>query len=188
MPHDLIQLSPSALEVRAYAKNEEKPNFSFLPYGLVKKPGQSIALATSDEIPLFLGVKGKWMFATSVSLDEAWDGSALARAKVAFEGECLDVANVEAILGPSLTFSHVEIDEEKLRVAYDRGYRLACKGTSGKRFLDPQMLVYLDLRKWGVLPEHILISDYDTFENPDLFFSASRGDEEKNLIVGTLRD
>lgn len=187
MSKDLLQLSPSALEVQTYAKTEQEPSLPFVKFGLVKTAGETLALAVNDEIPLFLAVKGKWMYATAISLQEAWDGSAIARAKLAFESEGLDLADVEAVLGPSLTFSHVEISEEQLRLAYDRGYRLACKGTSGKRFLDPQMLVVIYLRRWGVLPEHILISDYDTFENPDLLYSASRGDQKKNVVVGTLR-
>ena len=49
------------------------------------------------------------------------------------------------------------------------------------------MILFQQLRGLGIDPEHIQISDYDTFENPSLLYSALAGDKEKNVFEGILR-
>ena len=155
--------------------------------GIATRVGERICLEAADEIPLFLAVKGKALIGIVASLENILNESVLAYLKKEIADLCLDLASCQAILGPSLTFSHVLVDRSLLQATFDRGYRLGTKGTSGEIFLDPQMILFKQLRSLGIAPEHILISDYDTFENPSLLYSIARGDTQKNVFEGVLR-
>ncbi len=155
--------------------------------GIATRVGERICLEAADEIPLFLAVKGKALIGIVASLENILNESVLAYLKKAFASLSLEGKDFEAILGPSLTFSHVPASKELLQATFDRGYRLGTKGTSGETFLDPQMLLFKQLRSLGIAPEHILISDYDTFENPSLLYSIARGGTQKNVFEGVLR-
>ena len=155
--------------------------------GVVTRVGDKILLACADEIPLFLAVRGKALIGIVASLDNILNESVLASIKKAIASLALNGQDFEAILGPSLTFSHVPVSKELLQATFDRGYRLGTKGTSGQTFLDPQMILFEQLRGLGIDPEHILISDYDTFENRSLLYSLARGDSQKNVFEGILR-
>ena len=155
--------------------------------GVVTRVGERVFLACADEIPLFLAVRGKALIGIVASLEDILNESVLASIKKAISSLALNGQDFEAILGPSLTFSHVPVSKELLQATFDRGYRLGTKGTSGQTFLDPQMILFEQLRGLGIDPEHILISDYDTFENPSLLYSLARGDSQKNVFEGILR-
>ncbi len=140
-----------------------------------------ICIASNDEVPLVLGEEGKGATAIVISKEDAISFASVKAIKTAIKG--YDVSKTEAYIAPCLTFSHTPATRELLLELMDKGYGACCKRTSGVDYLDVPVLVLLQLRKFGIPFENIHITDYDTFENPEMLFSASRGDKEKNVTV-----
>ena len=152
---------------------------------IVTQQNQPLVIDAADEVPLFFGVKGKFLTGKAYSVNE-----------IIRERPWIDLNNlvkrlrirrseVEVYLGPCLTFSHIEQPDEVLARVIKLGYNIAAKGTSGKHYLDQQLLVCLQLRKLGIPMANIHMSLYDTFDTKELK-SALAGDKEKNRFVAVL--
>lgn len=173
--------------VDLFRKEEELPNASRVAnngIAVVNQKDQAITLEVNDDIPLFLGGKG-FLTGKAYSLNESIRERPLIDLQALLERFHLDPKEMEAYIGPSLTFAHIEQPDEVLMRVRELGYELACKGTSGKHYLDQQVLVLLQLRKMGIPMKNIHISCYDTYDEDDLA-SALKGDEGKNYVVATL--
>lgn len=160
---------------------ETVPSFAYTAD--LSKP---LALETADEVPLFLAVKGKLLIAMSVSAEEAMAEEVKAKLRIPFTQFNVDKKEVEAYIGPCLTFSHTAVDRPTIEKLYDMGYRAAAKRTSGVDFMDVPVLVLMQLRSFGIPMDHIHIGNYDTFENPELLYSKLRGDKKTNRSVAKL--
>ncbi len=161
---------------------KESPDFSF-----VRKPGESVRLLINDETAVFLGVPGEFLLAFKADHFNSTDDAFLDPLKAILEKEHIDLDLARVEIGPALTFSHCHVERPVIRHLLDKGYRAAGKRTSGIDFLDVPVLLFAKLRELGIHPEHIVIGDYDTFENESLFFSKLRGEEEKNLVEAILK-
>jgi len=152
---------------------------------IVSMPGQSLIVEAADEVPLFLGVKGKLLAGKAYAIPESIDELPLKDCKEIIEKHQLDPKSVQVYLGPCLTFAHTEEKEEVLARVNKNGYGLACKGSMGKHYLDHQLLVALQMRKLGIPMANIHQSEYDTLDSKGLK-SQKGGDKEKNRFLATL--
>lgn len=171
-----------------YGQNIARPSFDgpLDSFRVEAGKGAKVGLETKDEIPLILASDGV-LIAAKVSLEDAVNESVKNRIHAAFTQYNLDPHSIEVYMGPCLTFSHTFVERKLIEEMMDRGYRAACKRTDGVDFLDVPLLVLMQCRHLGIPMENIQISDYDTFENPELLYSALRGDNPTNLTVATLK-
>ena len=152
---------------------------------VVTQPEQSIVLQAADEVPLFVGIKGQFLTGKAYSVDDAIRERPLIDFKNLIEQLHYCPEDIQVFLGPSLSFSHIEEKEETLARVNELGYGLACKGTSGKLYLDHQLLVCLQMRKLGIPMANIHQSVYDTFDTKGLKSNLG-GDMEKNRFLAVL--
>ena len=185
-PYD-IELN--AFSVSVFPVPEEAPEAANVTdNGLIvlTQPKQTLAIDAADEVPLFIGVKGQMLTGKAYSLNESLRERPYIDLSSLLLRLHLDPNQVEAFLGPSLTFAHIEQADEVLTRVKELGYDLACKGTSGVHYLDQQVLVLLQLRKIGIPMNQIHVSCYDTYDTKGLK-SALGGDEKKNRFIATFK-
>lgn len=152
---------------------------------VLTKRNQSMLIEAADEVPLFIGAKGCFLAGKAYSIDDALNEKPLKDFRAVLKMLNVKPENLQVVLGPSLTFSHIEQDCEVLARVNKMGYGLACKGTGGKFYLDLQVLVLLQMRALGIPMDNIHVSIYDTFDTTALK-SALRGDKEKNRFIAVL--
>ena len=171
-----------------YGQKAPRPTLPELaePFAVQAGKKASIGVVSNDEIPFFFAVDGL-LGAAKISLEDATKETFVNRLHAAFTQYNVDPSKVEVYMGPCLTFSHTFVERKLIEEMMDRGNRAACKRTDGVDFLDVPLLVLMQCRRLGVKMENIHISDYDTFENPELLSSKLRGDSSDNLTVATLR-
>ena len=183
---NVVDIIPNKIRIETYVKGNNvdlsvSPVESFV-FTDTKGP---IALSTHDEVPLFFVHEDGYFGAIKVNFQEALDNKigTLLGEELAKRGLSAEKLNV--IMGPSLTFSHNPVEEE-LYEEVAKKYRGACKATSGVYYVDIPFICLLQCRALGVPMANIRIGDYDTFENPSLFFSQARGEENENVTLATL--
>ena len=169
-------------EKKAPLNIKANPDFSFLT-----KPGEAFRLLINDETAVFLAVPGRFLLGFKADHLNATQDGFLDPLKKVLKEQGIDPASLHAEIGPALTFSHCPVERPVILHLLEKGYRAAGKRTSGVDYLDVPVLLFARLRELGLLPENILIGEYDTFENESLFFSRLRGEEEKNLVEAILR-
>lgn len=88
----------------------------------------------------------------------------------------VNASDLEAVLGPSLDFAHHPISESRVveLLAMDTSYRAIIKKIGTQYFLDIPLLNYLQLVDAGLTPQHIHVSNLDTYSNPEQYFSYDR--------------
>jgi copper oxidase (laccase) domain-containing protein len=146
-----------------------------------------LILHSADEIPCFFYVKEKILGAAVLDQAKILNEFLLQKLGALIQEEKLDPQTLVVYFGPCITFSHTPMDREDQIKLMDRGYGAACKRTDKVDFFDGPVMALLQLRKLGIPMANIHISDYDTFENPDLFYSHARKDDAKtNVTVGRL--
>ncbi len=184
-----IECKSEAFLATTYVKGTHLPNFDNLadPFQVVAGKSASLAILSSDEVPLVFSVKGRLLGGAKISLDDAVNETFAHRFHAAITQYALDPREIEVYMGPCLTFSHTHVERKLMEEIMDRGYRAACKRTDGVDFLDVPLLVLIQLRQEGVEMRNIHIGDYDTYENPELLFSKLRGDEKENLTIAVLK-
>ena len=156
-------------------------------YAVVTEAQASIALATTEEAPVFFAVKGHLIGACPVTLEKATSLYIKEKMHASIVSYNLDPKTIEVYVGPCLTFSHQIVDRPLIEKMMALGYRAACKRTDGVDFFDIPVMILLQLRELGVPMKNIHISDYDTYENPEILYSKLRQDgEKKNVTVATL--
>ncbi|MCR5348116.1 MAG: laccase domain-containing protein [Bacilli bacterium] len=156
------------------------------PFAVKAGKGASLCVASNDEIPLFFAAKGV-LGGAKIDLKSAVDGSFREKFHTAITQYNLNPAEIQVYMGPCLTFSHTSVERKLIEQLMGEGYRAACKRTDGIDFLDVPVLVLMQCRRLGVPMANIHIGDYDTFENPDLLYSALRGDKKVNHTVAKLK-
>ncbi len=171
-----------------YGHQSSRPNLPKLaePFAVEAGKGAEVAVKGNDDIPLIFASKGI-LGAARVSLKDAVSEAFKDRLHAAIAQYNLDPKGIEVYMGPCLTFSHTHVERPLMEEMMDRGYRAACKRTDGVDFLDVPLLVLMQCRRLGIPMENIQISDYDTFENPELLASKLRGDEGDNITVAKLK-
>lgn len=177
-----------ALRITTFTKNEKPPFFVPIPNGdLAVSNNKPLLLLAADDIPFVFYVKGRNMFgAMAISKQDTFDEKLLHTMKALIENKNLNVKDVYCYLGPSLTFSHVEISREALLSLIQKGYRSAAKRTSGVDYADLPVMNVVMLRKIGIPFQNIHIDGYDTYEASALLYSKHRGDEKKNPTLVEL--
>ena len=183
-----IEFKGGSFAAITYVKGNPVPTLPTLaePFVVVAGKQASVAISSHDEIPLFFAVKGVLVGAGKVDLESGVNEDFAKRFHAAITQYGLNPEQIEVYVGPCLTFSHTHVERKLLEELMDRGYRAACKRTDGVDFLDLPLLLLMQLRRKGVPMANIHIGDYDTFENPELLYSALRGDEENNITIATL--
>ena len=183
-----IPFDAELFSATTYGRNQPRPNDVPLAEDFLVKAGEgaSVGVVTNDEVPLIFACKGL-IGAAKISGSTALDESFSKNLHAAIVQYGLNPTDIEVYMGPSLTFSHTLVHRELIEKLMNSGYRAACKRTDGLDFLDVPVLVLVQCRKLGILMEHIHISDYDTYENPEFLCSSLRGDNDKNLTVATLK-
>lgn len=86
----------------------------------------------------------------------------------------VDPTQVYALVGPSLSFDHLEVQSDVADQVATMDFDTSAfvrKTDEVHYLIDNKGLNAQQLRNYGVLAEHIIVSDYDTFENNDLFSS-----------------
>lgn len=185
-------MKPSNIELKDYSvsliedeKQLEEAYFCNNGLVVLTQANQTMVLEAADEVPLFLGIRGYFLTGKAYSLHEAIRERPFIDMKNLIQRLHLDVNAIQVYLGPSLMFYHIEEQDEVLARVKELGYDLACKGTTGKHYLDHQLLVLLQMRKLGIPMANIRASEYDTYDTKELK-SALRGDEEKNRFIAVL--
>jgi YfiH family protein len=81
-----------------------------------------------------------------------------------------------AHLGPSLDFAHHPISDARSieLLTLNPNHGAVIKKIGGTFYLDVPLLNYLQLVDAGLKPNHILVSNLDTFSNPSDYFSYDR--------------
>ena len=184
-----IEYQGDSLAVTTFVKGNN-PTVAKLadPFGVIAGKGASIAVSSSDEVPVFFAVKDVLVGAAKVDLPSGIEGTFASSFHAAITQYGLDSSKIEVYLGPCLTFSHTHVERSLIERLMECGFRAACKRTDGVDFLDLPLLLLMQIRREGVPMENIHIGDYDTYENPELLHSKLRGDEEENISVATLLD
>ena len=182
-----IHFTDGPLQADTYGVDSPRPSIDERaePFLVVAGKGAKVSVETNDEVPLLFYVDGI-LGASKVSLQDTISGTFEKRLHAAITQYGLNPEAISVYMGPCLTFSHTHVERKLIEELMDRGYRAACKRTDGVDFLDVPLLLLMQCRKLGVKMENIHISDYDTYENPDLLYSALRGDKENNLTVASL--
>ena len=183
-----IELETNLFKATTFGIGASKPKIALLADPFLVKAGAevSIGVESHDEIPFFFACPGV-LGAAKIGIDDAVNGDFRKKLHAAMTQYNLDAKKMEVYMGPCLTFSHTHIERSLLEKLMDQGYRAACKRTSGVDFLDVPVLVLVQCRELGIPMENIHIGDHDTFENPELLYSALRGDKETNLTIATLK-
>jgi copper oxidase (laccase) domain-containing protein len=146
-----------------------------------------LLLKTADEVPCFFFVKQKLLGAAVLSETRTLKEFLKEKLGALMKAESLDPKEIVVYFGPCITFSHCPVSRDFQLGLMKRGYGAACKRTDKVDYVDYPVLNLLQLRSLGIPMANIYISDYDTFENPDLFYSHARKDDAKmNLSVGRL--
>ena len=182
-----IEYQSALFTAKTFTKKELRPLDVEIVDSFAFKAGKNIDLGieTADEVPLVFAAEGM-LGVAKVTLDDAVKEVIKDRLHAAFTQFNVDPAKLEVYMGPCLTFSHTHVERPLIEELMDRGYRACCKRTDGVDFLDVPVLLLVQLRHLGVKMENIHISDYDTFENPDILFSRLRGDSEGNFTLAHL--
>lgn len=155
-------------------------------YGVTPSLNKTLGIYSADEIPLFLYEKGRILIAAKVNKEDAIKGETKAKIHATITQYNLDPSKLHAYMGPCLTFSHTVVDRPIIEDLMEKGYRAAAKRTDGVDFIDVPVLLLLELRSLSIPMENITIGNYDTYENPELFYSSLRGDEQANLTIASL--
>jgi copper oxidase (laccase) domain-containing protein len=157
-----------------------EPVEPYKPYSLET----SHELATADEIPFVYYFPALKIYgAAKVTKDEALKEIPYFKMKDLMAQYGLKGEDVRIYLGPSLTFSHTLVERSVIVSLMEKGYRSACKRTSGVDFLDVPMLVVTMMRKLAIPFKNIHLDNHDTFECDSLLYSALRGDVKANPII-----
>lgn len=84
--------------------------------------------------------------------------------------------DLTAYLGPSLDFAHHPIDETKKNqlLKQSSSFQSIIKKIGGQHYLDIPLLNYMQLIDSGLKPEHVHVSNLDTFSNEEDYFSYDR--------------
>jgi len=148
-----------------------------------------LILRTADEIPLFFFAPGRIAGAIRLGKEETLAETLKTKLGAVIEKYSIRPTTLIVYFGPCITFSHVPVERPFIEDLMKRGYRSACKRTDGVDYFDMPVMNLLMLRSLGIPMENIFISDYDTFENPKLFYSHARGDqkEKTNISCGVRR-
>jgi YfiH family protein len=142
----------------------------------------ALSVLHSDCAPIFLYAKDKEIIC---SIHASIKGSLSAITKKAVETliykEKVDPKEIYAFFGPGVGFSHVEANEDIFKKVEKLGYPQCLKRSMKVDYLDVQLLNYMQLVDVGVLPGHIILNKYDTYDNANIFFSSMR-----NNITGRM--
>ncbi len=147
-------------------------------------PFHPLLLETADEIPFFFyDRKAHLIGAAPISKEETLRESLKTDLRRVMAQYNLVPSDIVCWLGPSLTFSHTPVDKALIQKLIEMGYRAATKGTFGVVFIDLPVMNFLMLRALGIPAANIYLDAHDTFECSELFYSALRGDKNKNVSV-----
>lgn len=181
-----IEFALNGFQAVTYVKGNDRPVALTMPVP-VFAPGESVSLLSHDEIPCFLGEKGKFLAGFLVDRNDALLGSKKEEISRFLKDAKAEVKKVEVYFAPCLTFSHIIVNEEQIQDAMEKGFQPACKRTDGVDFLDVPLILLMQLRSLGIPMENIHLSRFDTSENPSLLYSSLNGDKEYNLTVATMK-
>lgn len=182
---NIIATIPGKLRIETYVKgNHVDPSVKPVDFffGQERFP---LAIEAHDEVPCFFIHKDGYFGAIKISKKDAISDKIINDLGQALKDNGLHGEDLEVIMGPSLGFSHTPVESEELEAVLPK-YRGACKITSGVNYLDIPLMCFLQFRALGVHMANIHCSDYDTFENPSLLYSKTRGEEEENVTLATL--
>ena len=142
----------------------------------------TLSVLHSDCAPIFLYAKDKEIIC---AIHASIKGSILAITKKAvltlINKEKVDPNEINAFYGPGVVFLHIEANEDVFKKVEKLGYPQCLKRSMGVNFLDVQLLNYMQLVDAGVVPGHIVLNKYDTYDNANLFFSSMR-----NNVTGRM--
>lgn len=167
-----------------YIKGEVRP--SGKGKAITARKGEAVRLDTADEVPLFFFAKDKVVGGFAINKEMALNLEAKKLVKTEMVSYSLLPNDLYIYLGPCLTFSHTNVSRDTLLRVINLGYGAAAKRTDGIDFLDVPLLVLLQMRELGIPMKNIYVSEFDTFENPNILYSELSGDKEKNVTEAKL--
>lgn len=181
---------PSNIRSGFLSKNE-RMNFEnplvISDFQVINQRGVTLLINYQDELPfLFYSEEIPLIGAALLTKEKSLKEELLLEMKGLIATYALKPEKLQCFLGPSLTFSHTPVEREILEWCMKNDYRMAAKRTSGVDFLDVPFLNALQLRKLKIPFANIHLTPYDTFECEDLFYSALRGEKEKNVAYISL--
>jgi len=137
----------------------------------------AIGIFHADCVPVFLYAKKAGLIAI-IHAGQAGTLKGITEKSIRhlIDKEGVSADDIHAYLGPSLTFSHNTINAEMKAsvIALGEDYIRSLKETNGETFLDIPLINFIQLRRAGVPSLNITMSEYCTYENKELFFSAKR--------------
>jgi len=147
-------------------------------FAVTEDKNRPLVLKSADEIPLFFFVPGRLVGAIRLGKEETLGEILKIRLGETIAKYSLRPENIIVYFGPCITFSHVPVERPFIEDLMKRGYRSACKRTDGVDYFDMPVMNLLMLRNLGIPMGNIFFSDFDTYENPTLFYSHARGDDK----------
>ena len=168
--------------ITTFTKNENHPLLQSASEGtLALSESEPLLLEAADEIPFVFYAKEHRLFGAMVILkQDSLDEKLYRVMKTLIHDKGLNAQEIYCYLGPSLTFSHVEVDRNTLLSIIQKGYRAAAKRTNGVDYADLPLMNVVMLRKIGIPFHNIFIDGHDTYEMEPFLYSEKRGDEKKN--------
>ena len=176
-----------AFLAETFVKGNEPSISSFVDgYEVTMAKGASLAISSTEEAPVFFGIKGRLLGAAKIDLERAVSLYIKDKMHTTITAYDLNPKEIEVYIAPCLTFSHTIVERSLIEKMMALGYRAACKRTDGVDFFDVPVAILVQMRELGIPMKNIHISDYDTFENPEMFYSKLHSDEKENVTVATL--
>ena len=168
--------------------NRHEPGAALMvnDYAVSTAKGAELAISSSEEAPVFFAVKDHILGAAKIDLERATSLFIKKQLHTTITAYGLNPKDIQVYIGPCLTFSHTIVERPLIEKMMALGYRAACKRTDGVDFFDVPVMILLQLRELGIPMGNIVISDYDTYENPELLYSKLRAENEENLTVASL--
>ncbi|MCI0472125.1 MAG: peptidoglycan editing factor PgeF [Ignavibacteria bacterium] len=146
-------------------------------------PENYLAVSVADCVPVFLFEPEKKIIS---AVHSGWRGT---HAKILTETMLtfkkmfnINYEDVIAYIGPCISLKNYEVSKE----VYDMFRSEVKEIRNDKYYVDLRNDNYLQLKELGVKPENIEVTEFCTYENPELFHSYRRDKDKSGRMLGII--
>lgn len=137
----------------------------------------ALAVFHADCVPVFLYDRAKkWVAIIHAGVPGTLKRITEKAANHLINHEGSRLEDIQAYIGPALSFAHAELDEQTKNeiLSANPDFHYGIKKSDGRYYFDAALLNFGQLRKAGVPAENIVLSGLDTYEDSNRFYSAAR--------------